>query len=114
MLSRLLKRFMETAGTGAVAHEELLRLHLDKGCTIVDVREADEYARGHIPGAINQPLSRFDPARVPRGDRVVLICQAGGRSAAALKKMSAAGRQDVQHYPAGMAGWRASRGPVEI
>jgi rhodanese-related sulfurtransferase len=112
MLSRILSGLM-TAGTPAVAHEDLLKLHQNKGCTVVDVREADEYARGHIPGAINQPLSRFDPAHVPRTGRVVLICQAGGRSAAALKRMSAAGRQDVQHYPAGMAGWRAARGPVE-
>jgi rhodanese-related sulfurtransferase len=103
---------METGGTPAIGHEELLKLHPDEGCTIVDVREADEYARGHIPGAINLPLSRFDPAKVPRGDRVVLICQAGGRSAAALKRMAAAGRQDVQHYPAVMAGWRALKGPV--
>jgi rhodanese-related sulfurtransferase len=113
MLSRIFGRLRETASASTVAHEELLRLYLEKGCTIVDVREPDEYARGHIPGAINQPLSRFDPARIPHAGRTVLICQAGGRSAAALKRMSAAGRQDVQHYPAGMAGWRAARGPVE-
>ena len=114
MLSRILNRLMETAGTTSIAHEEFLKLLQDKECTVVDVREADEYARGHIPGAVNQPLSRFDPDRVPCGSRIVhLICQAGGRSAAALKRMSAAGRQDVQHYVAGMVGWRALRGPVE-
>lgn len=80
---------------------------------MVDVREAHEYAGGHIPGAVNHPLSQFDPTRVPRGERVVLICQAGGRSAAAMKRMIAAGRQDAHHYPAGMGGWRARKGPVE-
>jgi rhodanese-related sulfurtransferase len=68
MLSRVLTRLMATASIPAIAHEELLQAHRDESCTVVDVREADEYARGHIPGAINQPLSRFDPARVPRGD----------------------------------------------
>jgi len=79
----------------------------------VDVREAHEFAGGHIPGAANHPLSQFDPARVPRGERVVLICQAGSRSAVAMKRMIAAGRQDAHCYPAGMAGWRARKGPVE-
>jgi rhodanese-related sulfurtransferase len=87
MLSRILNRLVETAGTSATAHEEFLKLLQDKGCTFVDVREADEYARGHIPGAVNQPLSRFDPDRVPCGSRIVRICQAGGRSAAPLKRM---------------------------
>ena len=31
----------------------------------VDVREADEYAAGHIKGALFNPLSKFDPARLP-------------------------------------------------
>ena len=113
MLTRILGSLMGTAGSAAIGHEELLKLHLDEGCTIVDVREADEYACGHIPSAINLPLSRFDPAQVPCGGRIVLICQAGGRSATALKRMSATGRQDVQHYSAGMSGWRALRGPEE-
>lgn len=113
MLSRLLIGLMTGANAPAIAHEELLQAHSSEECTVVDVREAVEYGRGHIPGAINQPLSRFDPARVPRGGRVVLICQAGTRSAAALRQMIAAGRQDAQHYPAGMAGWQGRRGPLE-
>ena len=49
--------------------------------TVVDVREPHEYAAGHIPGSVNLPLSRFDPRALPDGKPVVLICQAGGRSA---------------------------------
>ena len=39
----------------------------------VDVREADEFAAGHIPGAINMPLSAFDAAQItdPQGRLVV-------------------------------------------
>ena len=113
MLSRFLKRFMATSSAPAIAHEDLVQAHQDGTCTVVDVREPHEYAGGHIPGAVNHPLSQFDPARVPRGERVVLICQAGGRSATAMKRMIAAGRQDAQHYAAGMSGWRARKGPVE-
>jgi len=113
MLSRLLKRFMATSDTPIIAHEDFLQAHQDGTCTVVDVREPHEYAGGHIPGAVNHPLSQFDPARVPHGGRVVLICQFGGRSAAAMKRMITAGRPDAQHYAAGMSGWRARKGAVE-
>jgi rhodanese-related sulfurtransferase len=43
---------------------------------------------------------------------VVLICQAGGRSARALRSALDAGRMDVRHYPGGMSGWQARGGPV--
>ena len=112
MLSRLLTRLTTTTSVPAVTHEELRQVHRNGTCAVVDVREAHEYASGHIPGAINHPLSQFDPARLPHGKPVVLICQAGSRSTAALRRALAAGRQDVRHYPGGMAGWRARSGPV--
>jgi rhodanese-related sulfurtransferase len=113
MLSRFLKKFMVTSSMLGIAHEDLVQAHKSGTCTVVDVREPNEYAGGHIPGAVNVPLSQFDPDRVPHGKPVVLICQAGGRSASAMKRMIAAGRQDAQHYAPGMSGWRARKGPVE-
>ena len=82
--------------------------------TVVDVREPHEYHAGHVPGAVNLPLSRFDPAELPtRGDNpVVIMCQAGGRSRKALNAAEAAGRSDLKHYPGGMGGWRANGGKV--
>ena len=80
--------------------------------TVVDVREPNEFAAGHIPGAVSLPLSRFDPKKLPNGKPVVLICQAGGRSRNALNQVHAAGRKDVKHYPGGMSQWRANGGDV--
>ena len=80
------------------------------GCALIDVREPAEFAGGHVPGAVNRPLSSFDPADLPRDKPVVLMCQAGGRSAKALAKAHAAGRADVVHYPGGMTGWRREGG----
>ena len=113
MLSRWLTKLTTSSGVPAVTHEELQQAHQKGTCTVVDVREAHEYASGHIPGAINHPLSQFDPAGIPRGKPVVLICQAGGRSATVMHRAIAAGRQDVRHFPGGMAGWRSRSGPVE-
>lgn len=112
MLSRILGKFMNAASSSVIEHEELLHGHGSEKYTVVDVREPHEYAGGHIPGAVNLPLSKFDPSRVPKGRQVVLICQAGGRSAAALKKMKAHGVEDARHYAAGMSGWRSRKGPV--
>ena len=80
--------------------------------TVVDVREPNEFAAGHIPGAVSQPLSRFDAKRLPAGKPVVLICQAGGRSRNALDKAHAAGRSDVKHFAGGMSQWRVNGGAV--
>ncbi|MGJ0425664.1 rhodanese-like domain-containing protein [Methylocystis sp.] len=104
------------AGGGGAAptieHDDFCRVVEDKSCAIVDVREPHEYGAGHVPGARNMPLSSFDPTKLPKGD-VVLICQAGGRSAKALAQAQGAGRKDLRHYAPGTGGWRARGGAVE-
>ena len=97
-----------------LGHEELQRALSQGDVTVVDVREPHEFARGHIPGAINLPLSRFNPDQIPAGKAPVLICQAGARSGAALHLAHAAGATNVRHYPGGMNGWRARGGEVVV
>jgi rhodanese-related sulfurtransferase len=88
---------------------------LDAGeVAVVDVREPHEFAAGHIPEAVNLPLSRFDPEELPSGKPLVLICQAGGRSRDALNRTRASGREDVRHYAGGMNGWRMRGGDVTV
>jgi rhodanese-related sulfurtransferase len=49
---------------------------------LIDVREVDEYMNGHIPGAINVPLSEIAERVVDctLGDVVHVVCASGGRS----------------------------------
>ena len=112
MISGLLKRLAGSTSVPAIEHDELVQALSEKKCILVDVREPHEFRSGHIPGALNHPLSKFDPADLARGKPVVLICQAGGRSATALRRALSAGRQDVRHYPGGMSRWRANGGSV--
>lgn len=108
--------FFRSGGAAAAdtaSHEELEKACQSGDCAIVDVREPAEYANGHVPGAQNMPLSRFDPSALPQGRPVILICQAGGRSAKALDACRAAGRADVRHYKPGTGGWMARGGRVE-
>ena len=83
-------------------------------CTVVDVREPHEFAAGHIPGALNMPMSSFDPHELPQGKPVVLICGSGKRSHNALGRARAAGRKDLKHYAGGMTGWRSQNGAVTV
>lgn len=59
--------------------------------TVIDVREADEYVSGHIPGAINIALSELvgRESECDLGSTVYVICQAGGRSLRACGHLSA-------------------------
>ncbi|MFN7174729.1 MAG: rhodanese-like domain-containing protein [Thermaurantiacus tibetensis] len=83
---------------------------------VVDVREPHEFAAGHIRGAINLPLSRFDPADLPpaNGRRLVLNCAAGGRSAKALAACEAARAAVDGHLAGGIGAWKAAGLPLEV
>ena len=75
------------------SHKEIepreLSILLEGGrAVLVDVREADEFAAGHVASALSVPLSRFRASALPvDGDKpVILMCAAGRRSAMALEK----------------------------
>ena len=82
------------------------------GVTLVDVREPPEFAAERIAGAVNFPLSRFDPAALPPG-RLILHCGVGKRSAMAMAQCDAAGRADVAHLAGGLLAWKAEGLPTE-
>lgn len=107
-------------GFGKSPHKELTPNQLatmlrDNRALVVDVREPDEFAAGHIPGAINMPLSGFRASALPHpGDKVlVLNCAAGRRSAMALEKCGAAQAEVDTHLAGGFGAWRAAGLPVE-
>jgi len=75
---------------------------------LVDVRESDEFAAERIPGARTLPLSRFDPAAVPRapGKKTVLTCFIGGRSAKAAARLAEIGRSGAFQLDGGLFAWK--------
>ena len=109
----LFSRSGHSADPDTVDFEDLEHAVGAGACTVVDVREPHEFAAGHIPNALNMPMSRFDAQELPQGKPVVLVCQAGGRSRNALNKARAIGREDVKHYAGGTTGWRNSGGELE-
>lgn len=64
------------------------------GAVLLDVREADEFAAGHIPQSINLPLSAIDTAETMLPDfdtPVFAYCLVGSRSARAVSRLRALG-----------------------
>ncbi len=58
--------------------------------TLLDVREVDEFRSGHIPGAVNVPLSRINTISLPKDRQLYVYCLRGTRSrqaVSALKQM---------------------------
>jgi rhodanese-related sulfurtransferase len=100
-----------------VSRDELKEGLANGSILLVDVREPNEFAAGHIPGATLNPLQKFDPKallNVP-GKRVVLSCRSGRRSLKALELAQEAGRGDVlAHYLGGFQEWSDAGEPVEV
>ncbi|QEV99142.1 rhodanese-like domain-containing protein [Microbacterium caowuchunii] len=89
------------------------QLHERDGVPLIDVREPDEFAAGHVPGAVNLPMSsigdRLD--ELPDGAFDV-ICQAGGRSGRVVEALEARG-YDATNVDGGTGEWIASGYLVE-
>ena len=101
-------------------HPELTAQELDAmlragTAVVVDVREVDEFAAGHIPGAINMPLSTFQPSSLPdtAGKKMVLTCLGGKRSGMALDKCGLAEAAVDTHLAGGFGAWQSAGLPIE-
>lgn len=83
------------------------------GVPLIDVREADEFAAGHVPGAVNLPMSTIGDHldELPDGAFDV-ICQAGGRSARVAQALESRG-YDTTNVEGGTGEWIAAGYPVE-
>jgi sulfur-carrier protein adenylyltransferase/sulfurtransferase len=81
------------------------------GVAIVDVRETEEFATGHLPGARHVPRgyleSRIEGVVPDRAQRVVLYCASGNRSALAAKTMVGdLGYERVESMTGGITLWK--------
>lgn len=85
---------------------------------LVDVREADEYAAGHLAGAvhISRGMLEFkfsaNPALQSRDLKVVLYCKTSGRAALAATVLQDMGYLNVQSIAGGFDAWAAAGKPV--
>jgi len=85
---------------------------------LLDVREADEFANGHLPGAVHASRGMLEfklsgtPALSERDLQVVLYCKTSGRAALAAVAMLDMGYLHVRSIAGGFDAWQAAGKPV--
>ncbi len=103
-------------GGRSVTPQELVNLVNRDGAVVIDVRDANEYAQGHIVDAVNVPhaalATRVKELEKYKQKTVVLACKMGQHAGAAGTVLRKAGFADVARLKGGVAEWRNQSLPV--
>ncbi|MDQ6976970.1 MAG: rhodanese-like domain-containing protein [Ghiorsea sp.] len=80
----------------------------------IDVRTPQEFKAGHIPGAVNMPVSSITEHlnEIPKDKQIYVYCHSGKRAARASTVLAKAGFS-VENIPESMVGWEAAGYPIE-
>ena len=97
--------------------KEFAELIADSSVVILDVRTADEYAEGHIKGAVLIDQSKSDfieqvNAQLPKNKVIAVYCRSGRRSANAAGRLAQEGYTPV-NLKGGILAWMKENQPVE-
>jgi len=107
------------ADTVLVSQAELLKRleQKDPELVVLDVRTADEFAAGHVPGARNVShdvlAARIEELSAARDKQVVLYCRSGRRTLLAEDVLRKAGFTRLGHLEGDYLAWEAEKRPVE-
>lgn len=95
-----------------VTTDESLEFWRNEGL-FIDVRTSEEYAQGHVPGAIQIPLKELSVrmSEIPKDRKVHIICRSGNRSSNATLSLIDQQYDNVYNVSGGMLQWK---GPVEV
>jgi rhodanese-related sulfurtransferase len=103
-----------TTTNAAVTVTEAQRQLASREATLIDVREPDEWAAGHVAGARHIPLAdlsaRLD--EIPRDQPVLLFCRSGNRSGKATAFLRQQGYAQATNVEGGITAWQAAGLPV--
>ena len=80
-----------------------------EGAVLLDVREVDEFRAGHIPGAVNVPLSAINSIDIPKDRPLYVYCLRGSRSKSAVGALRQMGYTDARS----IGGILSYKGPLE-
>jgi rhodanese-related sulfurtransferase len=105
-----------TPATGLPAEISVVSAYekYNTGTYILDVRQPDEWAAGHIPNATLIPLGELESrlSEVPTDREVVIVCRSGNRSGQARDLLKQAGFTNVTSMAGGMNLWATAGYPV--
>ncbi|CAB1367588.1 rhodanese-like domain-containing protein [Denitratisoma oestradiolicum] len=112
----LLYPLLRGGGAGGLsAAEATLKINREDA-VVIDVREADEWAKGRIPGARHIPAGqlekRLGEIEKLKARPVIVCCAGGGRSATACGVLKKAGFTQVFNLDGGMGSWAEANLPI--
>jgi len=94
------------------------KMKKDRKIVVVDIRTPDEFADGHIKGAININMNDKDfakkLAKLDRKKTYLMHCRSGGRSSASVPVWHRLGFKNVLHLSAGTLGWVKAGQPLVV
>ncbi|MFB6212741.1 MAG: rhodanese-like domain-containing protein [Candidatus Magasanikbacteria bacterium] len=87
----------------------------NREAVVIDVREPDEYSRGHIPSALNLPLSTLKPDVLDNieAEKVVMQCNTGGRSSRACAVVKENTDKQLYDLDGGIEAWKQAGFEIE-
>jgi rhodanese-related sulfurtransferase len=92
---------------------EISAAAVPEGAWLLDVREDDEWAAGHVPDATHIPLGQLGArtSELPADQEIYVICRSGARSGRATQALNGAGWRAV-NVAGGMQDWAAAGKPM--
>jgi rhodanese-related sulfurtransferase len=103
-------------GASGVTPVEATLLINRENAIVLDVRDATEFATGHMPNARNIPLidleKRAGELSKFKNKPLIVVCQSGSRSNNALATLKAAGLEKTYNLSGGLALWRKDNLPI--
>lgn len=109
---------MTTAAIQIQHDDELKKLQQTQADELVllDIREADEYRREHVPGSVNLPLSQLSQSDTSwlQGKTVLVYCKAGMRSQTALPQLEQLGCEKLYCLKEGLNQWKRCGLPCNV
>jgi rhodanese-related sulfurtransferase len=105
------------ANSGSLTAQGAVHLINRERAVVVDVREPDEFAAGHVTGAKNVPLeqleARLTAAVKNKSVPLLLFCATGSRAQRAVAMARKLGYEQAQAVAGGLKSWKAANLPVE-
>jgi rhodanese-related sulfurtransferase len=95
--------------------ETVAAIRQNPGVYLLDVREPDEYAAGHIPGITLIPMGEVASrlAELPRDKEIIVTCRTGNRSSQVADLLREQGFTNVHNMTGGIVAWEEAGYPVE-
>ncbi len=118
LLAATLAAAAQAADPGAIEPKALVErlAWADRSLVVLDVRTPEEFAAGHVPGAINIPhtelAARVAELEASRGDDIVVYCRSGARAATALGILEKSGFKRLLHLEGDYTRWNGEKRPV--